>query len=295
MGAEKPKRRAMLRTPRERVIQTLAYEAGGLLIATPLYALIFGHGAQASLILMAAISAACLIWAPIHNTIFDLADYRFTGRVASDRPHRLRILQAASHETTSIAVCTPVVMWVGGHGFLDALMIDLGLTALYVAYAYVFHIIFDRLRPMREAHASLRADADDAYADQCGAVLMLDGHGSPADVLDNDYYLRKLLYDLPRMMGHEVVGLPQLVRAEAASGLGASRLNGFALTAHGYIALRAQPAAGRVTIDMSLPLSPPERERAVTLLKHAFRLGEAQVRVHLRRPPVPEDDVALSA
>jgi len=145
-----------LRTVKERVYQTLAFELGGLVLAAPLYGLIFGHNAAQSLTLLAALSLAVMVWAPIHNTLFDLADFNRTGRSASARPHGLRILQALSQETTVLVVTLPLVMLVGGHGFKEALIVDLGLTLFYAAYAYCFHIVFDWLRPVEMEASNAR-------------------------------------------------------------------------------------------------------------------------------------------
>ncbi|NJO38930.1 MAG: PACE efflux transporter [Rhizobiales bacterium] len=138
----------MIRSARERVIQTLAYEAGGLLLASPLYGLVFGTSAAESFALMAALSVAVMTWSPIHNTLFDYAEWRIARRVASDRPHRLRLVHAASHEATALIVSLPVIMLIGGHPFAEALALDIGLTLFYSAYAYFFHIAFDWLRPV---------------------------------------------------------------------------------------------------------------------------------------------------
>lgn len=137
-----------LRSVRERVLQTCAFEFGGLCLAVPLYAAIFGESASRSLMLILAISAVVLLWSPLHNCLFDLAEWRNTGRVASERPHRLRLLQAVSLETSSVVMTLPLVMTLGGHGFQGALAIDFGLTALYVAYGYAFHLGYDWLRPV---------------------------------------------------------------------------------------------------------------------------------------------------
>lgn len=137
-----------LRSPRERLIQTLSYEAGGLVISIPLYLLYSGSGASEGTLIMAALSLAVMLWSPLHNTAFDWADLRLTGRLASDRPHRWRLVHAVSHEVSTILVTVPVLVWLGGHGLLEALLLDLGLTALYTAYAYVFHLVYDRLRPV---------------------------------------------------------------------------------------------------------------------------------------------------
>jgi uncharacterized membrane protein len=138
----------MLRSARERACQTLAYEAGGLLLAVPLYALFAGAQTHDALILIAAVAVACMVWSPLHNTAFDWADWRFNRRVAGSRPHRLRLVHAVSHEASSVVVTVPVIIAFGGHSFLGALAVDIGLTLLYACYAYAFHIAYDRLRPV---------------------------------------------------------------------------------------------------------------------------------------------------
>jgi uncharacterized membrane protein len=142
-----------LRSPRERLIQTIAYEIGGLCLSVPLYA-VFGDGtAGEAFTLMLALAVAVLIWSPIHNTLFDWADYRLSGRLASDRPQRWRVVHAISHEATTLVVTLPILMGLGGLDFWTALVVDLGLTLLYIGYAYVFHNVYDRLRPMRPHRA----------------------------------------------------------------------------------------------------------------------------------------------
>ncbi len=140
-----------LRSARERAIQTLCYEAGGLVIVSPLYALAHRrlHDRLGGAAL--ALSAAMLFWTPLHNTIFDSAELRLARRCASARPHPWRIVHAVSHEGTSALVTVPIVMHLGGFAFWQALAVDVGLTAAYVAYAYVFHLGFDRLRPIAPA------------------------------------------------------------------------------------------------------------------------------------------------
>ncbi len=138
-----------LRTARERVIQTLAYEAGGLAVATPLYALAFGIEAGESALVLAAVSVAMMIWSPIHNTLFDLVEWRMMRRVASDRPHTDRVLHALSHEVTAAVVTVPILMFLSDLGFTEALLADIGLSGVYALYAYAFHCFYDRLRPIK--------------------------------------------------------------------------------------------------------------------------------------------------
>lgn len=138
----------ILRSGRERFLQTLLYEIGGLVLVLPLYAMVTGHAMADSLVLLVAVSIATMSWACAHNIGFDYVEARLTGRVASDRPQLLRLVHAASTEVTSILVTTPVIVLMGGFGWWQALMVDIGLTLFYAAYAYVFHLGFDWMRPV---------------------------------------------------------------------------------------------------------------------------------------------------
>ncbi len=107
----------VLRSARERLLQTLLYETVGLLLVLPCYALLTGHAASESLALLVAVSIATMSWACLHNLGFDYVEALTTGRVASDRPQLLRLFHAASTEVTSILVTTPVIVFVGGFGW----------------------------------------------------------------------------------------------------------------------------------------------------------------------------------
>lgn len=138
-----------LRSPRERAIQTIAYEVGGLCLSVPLVAAFGGGTAGEAFGLMLALSGAVLFWSPLHNTVFDWLEFRLTRRLTSDRPQGWRLVHAASLESTTVVVTLPNLIWLGGLTVPEALLADLGLTLLYAGYAYLFHLIYDRLRPVR--------------------------------------------------------------------------------------------------------------------------------------------------
>ncbi len=137
-----------LRKPRERFIQTIFFEIGGLLLAVPLYVLIAGGSRSEGALLMATLTLAVMVWSPLHNAVFDWADLRLSGRVASERPHGWRVVHAISHEATAVMVTLPILLWLGGLTLWGALATNLGLTLLYTVYAYGFHLVYDRLRPV---------------------------------------------------------------------------------------------------------------------------------------------------
>ncbi len=144
---------ASLRSARERVLQTLWFEGLGLVIVAPLYGWVAGAGMAESFALIAAVSLAVMVWAALFNTVFDAIEWRLAGHVASDRPHRLRLLHAVLFETSAAVVTCPVIVWITGMGWVDALLADMALTLTYAAYGYAFHWLFDRLRPVRRTSA----------------------------------------------------------------------------------------------------------------------------------------------
>lgn len=140
-----------LRSTRERVLQTLCFEAGGLLLVTPLVVLAGLGDAAGSLLLVATLAAVVMAWSALFNTAFDLAEARLARRVASARPPRWRTLHALLHEASSVVVTLPVIVLLTGLGWLQALAADVALTLVYAAYAYAFHWFYDRWRPVRAA------------------------------------------------------------------------------------------------------------------------------------------------
>lgn len=141
--------RAALRSSRERLIQTLCFEALGLAIVTPLFAIFAGTSGGESLLVLVALSVAVMGWAALYNTAFDWAELRRTGRVASDRPHGLRLVHGAGLEVSAAFVTWPLIVWLTPLGWIEALVADFGLTLAYAVYGYFFHLGFDRLRPVR--------------------------------------------------------------------------------------------------------------------------------------------------
>lgn len=138
-----------LRSRRERLIQTLWLEALGLLLVSPLFAWIAGTSAVHSVAVLLVLSAAVMAWSALYNTAFDHVEARFTGRVASDRPHGLRAVHAVGHELSAAFVTWPLIVGLTSLGWLQALAADLALTLAYAVYGYLFHWVFDRLRPVR--------------------------------------------------------------------------------------------------------------------------------------------------
>lgn len=138
-----------IRSAHERLLQAAAFELGGLAMVAPVYALVLGAGALDSIAVVLGVAVTAALVSPLHNHLFDVVEWRLTGRVASDRPQRMRMVHAVSHEGSSTVATLPVIMVLGSHGFWEALAIDVAMTVFYAGYLYVFHILWDRWRPVR--------------------------------------------------------------------------------------------------------------------------------------------------
>jgi uncharacterized membrane protein len=139
----------VLRSARERILQVCAYEIVAYALMVPLYPLIFGIAFVEAFEIMLWLTLAEALWGGLHDLVFDRAEGRFAARRADQRPMRWRVIHAVSREVAISLLSVPVIIWLTGLGLGAALMIDLGLTVLYVVYACLFFRIYDWLRPLR--------------------------------------------------------------------------------------------------------------------------------------------------
>lgn len=139
-----------IRSGRERLLQTLCCEVGGMLVASPIHSLTFSVDLETSLALFSTLAVSIVAWSCAHNAIYDAVEWRLFRQLASDRSIRSRLLHAVSHEGTTILFSLPMIMHLGGHSLMEALVLDLSLTLIDVGYTYAFHVAYDRLRPVRK-------------------------------------------------------------------------------------------------------------------------------------------------
>jgi uncharacterized membrane protein len=133
------------------VIQTLWFEALGIVIFSPLLARYAGTGTIESVVVLLALSLAMMAWSAVYNTVFDAIEHDLTGRVASNRPHALRCVHTILYEATGTLVTCPLIVVLTHMSWSEALLADIGATAAYAGYGYLFHVGFDALRPVAPA------------------------------------------------------------------------------------------------------------------------------------------------
>lgn len=121
------------------------------MLVTPLYALATGSGTGESIALLALLSLVVMTWSALYNTLFDVVEHRRTGRLASDRPERWRIVHAVGHEVSAVLLTWPIIVAATDLRWVEALLADVALTLVYSAYAYAFHRAYDWWRPVTPA------------------------------------------------------------------------------------------------------------------------------------------------
>ena len=142
-----------LRSLPDRLRQIALFEVGGLILITPPYIWLTGQPGGESLALMAALALLASVWNGVYNTAFDWIEGRLTGRPADLRPMLGRCLHALGFESGLLLVSLPIIMWWTGMNWLEALIADIGLALAYVAYAFVFNLIYDRAFPIESAES----------------------------------------------------------------------------------------------------------------------------------------------
>ncbi|WP_192036059.1 PACE efflux transporter [Halomonas sp. YLGW01] len=134
-----------MRSVRERLAQSALFEAGGLLLVTPLANLISGHGMGKLGALGVALATVAMGWNLVWNRLFD-------HWVPSRRRSFLeRLAQALGFEAGLVVLTLPGVAWWLEIGLLEALWLDIGFVLFFLAYGLIFNTLFDRVMRRRLA------------------------------------------------------------------------------------------------------------------------------------------------
>lgn len=137
-----------MRSFADRVRHAVSFEILGLLLVTPLGAVVFDLPIAHLGVVTAGSAILALLWTYGYNLIFD----RTLQRLAGTTRKRLgqRIVHAVLFEIGLLALLLPFIAWWLGLSLWQALLMDLGFSAFYMAYAFAFNWGYDRLFPLPE-------------------------------------------------------------------------------------------------------------------------------------------------
>ena len=147
------KKKIVVRTGRDRLRYSLLFEL--LLIASlaPLGALVFERHVVDVGLLSVVLSLKAMLVNLIYSWLFDMWDVR-AGRIPTERSLVGRIAHAVGFECALVLTSLPIVIWWLGLTLLQALIMDVAVTGIVVAYTIVFGWCYDRIFPV---HQSLSA------------------------------------------------------------------------------------------------------------------------------------------
>lgn len=127
---------------RRKIIYAVSFETLGTLLASVALMLMADVDAGSSLVLSVLTATIALSWSFVFNTVFEAWEARQPVR---GRSLRRRTVHALMFEGGLVLISIPVMAWWLQVGYLEALVYEAGLIALFIGYTYVFTWGFDRI------------------------------------------------------------------------------------------------------------------------------------------------------
>ncbi|KPC52518.1 Bacterial Transmembrane Pair family protein [Amantichitinum ursilacus] len=126
----------------ERILHAVCFEALALLICVPALTLLMDQPPLTMGLLTLAISLTATLWNMTYNTLFD----RLQKRLGFKRTLWVRVWHTLGFEAGLMAVVLPMAAWWLSITLLEAFAMEVGLLLFFLPYAYVYNLVYDRLR-----------------------------------------------------------------------------------------------------------------------------------------------------
>lgn len=137
-----------MRSVSDRIRHAISFEAIGLLLVTPMGALVFDLPMQEMGVVSVVSAMIATAWNLVYNYLFDLAMTRTLGTTAKGGV--LRVFHAVLFEAGLLCVLLPFIAVYLGISLWQALAMDVSFALFYMAYAFVFNWGYDRVFPLPE-------------------------------------------------------------------------------------------------------------------------------------------------
>ncbi|MBK8083302.1 MAG: PACE efflux transporter [Devosia sp.] len=137
-----------MRSTADRIRHALSFEFIGLILVTPLGALVFHLPLLDVGVITVGGASAAMVWNYIYNWCFDRALLSFAGSTRKSQP--IRVLHAVLFEIGLMLLLMPLIAWYLQIELWQALVMDAAFAVFYMVYAYAFNLAYDRLFPLGE-------------------------------------------------------------------------------------------------------------------------------------------------
>ena len=127
---------------RRKIVYAVSFETLGTLVASAALMLMSDASGGSSLALSILTATIALCWSYLFNTGFEAWEAR---QPVKGRSLGRRTAHALLFEGGLVLICIPVMAWWLQVGYLEALVYEAGLIAVFIAYTYLFTWGFDRI------------------------------------------------------------------------------------------------------------------------------------------------------
>lgn len=124
---------------KERIFHSLLFEIIALILLIPLGSLISNIDMKSMTGLAIGLSLTAMCWNYVYNLIFD----KYFGENRIDRSLVMRIGHAIGFEFGLLIVTLPAIMWMLNIGFINALILDMGMLIFFIVFAMMFNWCYD--------------------------------------------------------------------------------------------------------------------------------------------------------
>lgn len=143
----------IMRSTADRIRHAISFEIIGLLLIIPLGAHAFAMPAVDIGVVGVASAVIALFWNYAFNLGFDHMLTRLAG--TAEKGLALRLVHAVAFEIGLLAMLMPLIALYLGIDLWQAFLMDIGFSAFYMVYAFVFNWAYDLVFPLpRETAAA---------------------------------------------------------------------------------------------------------------------------------------------
>jgi hypothetical protein len=124
---------------RRRLIHAISYEVILLVIIAIALSFIFSMPLEVTGILGVIMAIISVIWNMIFNHYFEKVEHKYQWK----RTIPVRILHAVGFEGGLMLATIPIIAYMMKMSFIDALILDFGLTMCILVYTFIFQWCYD--------------------------------------------------------------------------------------------------------------------------------------------------------
>ncbi len=137
-----------MRSLPDRIRHMVLFEFIAIVIAAVVGSMLLGYSMKEFGILSVMLSLLAMSWNLVFNWMFD---HWYHGKFGyAKRTVKLRIAHAMLFEAGMLFLGVWIVMWWLGIGFWAAMMLDIGFSLFFLAYAFVFNWVYDVVFPVQK-------------------------------------------------------------------------------------------------------------------------------------------------